>query len=322
MCKSFPVLRWRSRWLIIFIAANAGEHLTVDMLATRPPREAVIPSGRNSFAVADGRVEIPEKRASIVSFRDQEAGSSTSTLDLERYPPPTEEERLTLRKVADSIPAVAYTLCFVELAERASYYGVQTVFNNFIEFPLPAGGNGSGAVPKDNPNGTAGALGKGVQFASALTILFTFLAYVIPIFGAWVADTKMGRYKTIALGVIICGVSHIIMVCGAIPSVLKSGHGIGPFMVSFFILAIGAGIFKPNVAPTVLDQYVHQREYTRILKSGEKVLVDPETTIQRIMLIFYGFINCGAFFAIATTYRSVIHVFTWSPWILRANQYG
>jgi dipeptide/tripeptide permease len=52
----------------------------------------------------------------------------------------------------------------------------------------------------------------------------------------------------------------------------------------------------------VLDQYQHQRQYTKVLKSGEKVLVDPETTIQRMMLIFYGLINVGAFFAIATTY--------------------
>lgn len=32
------------------------------------------------------------------------------------------------------------------------------------------------------------------------------------------------------------------------------------------------------------------------------MLVDPETTIQRISLIFYAFVNVGAFFAIATTY--------------------
>lgn len=39
-----------------------------------------------------------------------------------------------------------------------------------------------------------------------------------------------------------------------------------------------------------------------MLKTGEKVVVDPESTIQRIMLIFYALINVGAFFAIATTY--------------------
>lgn len=59
-----------------------------------------------------------------------------------------------------------------------------------------------GAVPKtaalaDTP---AGALGLGSVDASALTNLFTFLAYVIPIFGGIVADTRWGRFKTICVG--------------------------------------------------------------------------------------------------------------------------
>lgn len=62
------------------------------------------------------------------------------------------------------------------------------------------------------------------------------------------------------------------------------------------------GMFKPCVAPTIIDQYQHQRSYTKVIETGEKVIVDPEITIQRIMLIFYGCINVGAFFAIATTY--------------------
>lgn len=61
-------------------------------------------------------------------------------------------------------------------------------------------------------------------------------------------------------------------------------------------------MFQPNIAPTIIDQYVHQKEYTKVLKSGEKVIMDPEATVQRIMLIFYGLINVGAFFALATTY--------------------
>ncbi|PVH94284.1 PTR2-domain-containing protein [Periconia macrospinosa] len=218
------------------------------------------------------------------------------------YPVPTEEEETTLRKVPGGIPSIAYLICFVELAERASYYGVKGVFNNYMQFPLPKGGDGTGAVPKSNPNGHAGALNKGLQFASAMSILFTFLAYAIPIFGAWLADAKIGRFKGIVLGVLIGGFSHIIMIGGAAPSLLKAGKGLAPFLVSFVLLAVGAGIFKPLVAPTLLDQYAHQKSYTKTLSSGEKVIVDPEITIQRITLIFYGFINVGAFFSIATTY--------------------
>ncbi|RFU78155.1 hypothetical protein TARUN_4087 [Trichoderma arundinaceum] len=215
---------------------------------------------------------------------------------------PTEEEKVTLRKVAGSIPTISWVLCVAELAERASYYGASQVFNDFMQFPLPAGGNGSGAVPKSNPNGHAGALNEGLQFASAFSTLFTFLAYVFPILGAYIADTRLGRFKTILLGVIIGAVAHVIMIGGAAPSLLKAGKGLAPFIVSFFTLAIGAGIFKPNVAPTVIDQYTNQRQVIKTLKSGEKVIIDPERTIQRVMLIFYAFINVGAFFAIATTY--------------------
>ncbi|KAJ4051998.1 peptide transporter ptr2 [Fusarium oxysporum] len=216
--------------------------------------------------------------------------------------PPTTEEKQKLRKIAGRIPWVSYLLCIVELAERASFYGCKTVFNNFLQFPLPKGGNGAGAVAKNDPNGHAGALNRGLQFASAMVLLFNFLAYVIPIFGAWLGDTKTGRFRAIMYGVIIGGVAHVIMVGGAAPAVLKAGNGLAPFMVSFFLLAIGAGLFKPNVVPLIVDQYTDQTEYVKTLKSGERVIVDPETTIQRIMLIFYMCINVGAFFMIATTY--------------------
>ncbi|EME46276.1 hypothetical protein DOTSEDRAFT_148348 [Dothistroma septosporum NZE10] len=226
---------------------------------------------------------------------------SASVIERETYPHPTDEESRTLRKVTDAIPTTAYLLCFVEFAERASYYGAKAVFSNFMQFPLPNGGNGAGA-PARGTQDTAGALGKGLQFSNAFVLLFLFLSYIIPIGGGWIADTKLGRFKTIALGVLICGVSHIIQICGAIPAVLQAGNGIAPFLISLFLLAIGAGLFKPNVVPTVLDQYRHQKAYVKALPSGERVLVDPESTIQRIMLIFYAFINVGAFFALATTY--------------------
>lgn len=59
--------------------------------------------------------------------------------DDNEYPAPTEEELATLRKVPAQIRLVSFALCLVEFAERASYYGARTVFNNFIQFPLPKG---------------------------------------------------------------------------------------------------------------------------------------------------------------------------------------
>jgi POT family proton-dependent oligopeptide transporter len=142
---------------------------------------------------------------------------------------------------------------------------------------------------------------KGLVFATAISIVFGLLYYTVPVFGAWWADARVGRFKAIIWGVLIGAVGHVILAGGAAPALLKAGKGLAPFIVSYGLLSIGAGIIKPLIAPILLDQLEHQKPYTKTLKSGEKVLVDPEITIQRILILFYGFINIGAFFAIITT---------------------
>lgn len=98
------------------------------MITTRPPPEVVEPIGENSFAVPG-------------DLRDEknlpyEINSDSSD---DEHPVPTEEESRTLRKVAENLPLVSFSLCLVEFAERASYYGAKTLFSNFIQFPLPKG---------------------------------------------------------------------------------------------------------------------------------------------------------------------------------------
>jgi len=221
--------------------STAGGELINDIIATSVPAAVAHPHGKNTFALEDGAATQDPGFAKRASVDVEAIGERTASVaEREEYPIPTEDEARTLRKVADAIPNTAYLLCIVELAERASYYGVQTVFSNFMQYPLPPGGNGAGATPKGSQE-TAGALGKGEQFSVAMGLLFLFLAYVVPIFGGWVADTKLGRFRTILIGVLICGVAHIIMICGTIPSVLRAGNGIAPFMISLFLLAIGAG---------------------------------------------------------------------------------
>lgn len=162
----------------------------------------------------------------------------------------------------------------------------------------------------------------GLQISSALTLLFAFLAYVIPIFGGWWADVHVGRYKAIIVGVLICGIAHIIQVIGAVPSIHAKGtaNSAPPFILGILLLAIGAGIFKPNIAPTVLDQNRQQKPYTKSLPSGERVIVDPEATTTRTMLIFYGFVNVGAFYMLATTYTEK-YVGYWLSFLLSGAIY-
>lgn len=162
----------------------------------------------------------------------------------------------------------------------------------------------------------------GLQASSGLTLLFVFLAYVIPIFGGWWADVHVGRYKAIIVGVVICGIAHIIQIIGAVPSILQKGaaNSAPPFVIGLLLLSLGAGIFKPNIAPTILDQNRQKNPYIKTLASGERVIVDPEATTTRTMLIFYGFVNVGAFYMLATTYAEK-YVGYWLSFLLAGAIY-
>lgn len=241
------------------------------------------------------------------AYRTQSDADSQAYDD---FPLPTAHEESTLRKVPGRIPWIAWFLCLVEFAERASYYGATTVFSNFIRNPLPQTST-TGKVMIHHPENPTleekpGALGMGGVASTSLTLAFKFFAYTFPIFGAWLGDAKWGRYKTILVGVLICGIAHIVQIAGAAPSVLVAHQAAAPFLISLFTLAIGAGIFKPNILPTVIDQYTHQKPYTKVLKkTGEKVIVDPELTVNRICLYFYMAVNVGAVFGVATVYAEL-----------------
>jgi hypothetical protein len=61
-------------------------------------------------------------------------------------------------------------------------------------------------------------------------------------------------------------------------------------------------MFKPNISPILLDQIPVTVPVTKTLKkTGEKVIVDPEATTERVMLWFYLLINVGGFMAVATS---------------------
>lgn len=153
---------------------------------------------------------------------------------------PTEEEKRTLRKVPGALPKVAYYICAVEFAERASYYGVSGLFGNYVNRRLPVGGNGYGAPPRGTQT-NAGALGMGSVISTAVSQSFSMLAYALPVFFGWMADARTGRFKLICWGIAVCGVAHVIMVASGSKQLLENGQSKGPFFLSVYILAVGAG---------------------------------------------------------------------------------
>jgi POT family proton-dependent oligopeptide transporter len=215
---------------------------------------------------------------------------------------PTAEEAKNLRHIAENLPLSAWLVAIVELCERFTYYGMSGLFQNYVNNPL------------DGSKGR-GALGLGHQGATGLTTFFQFWCYVTPILGAIIADQYLGKYKTIVLfcGVYLVGL--LILVCTSIPTALEHGAGLGGFIVAILVIGLGTGGIKSNVAPLIADQYKRKKMAVSTTKKGERVIIDPALTIQRIYMIFYGCINLGSLSLLATPYMERDIGF-WSGYLL------
>lgn len=144
-----------------------------------------------------------------------------------------------------------------------------------------------------------------------------FWQYFMPLLGAYVADQYWGRYKTIswALGIDIIG--HLILIISAIPPVIKNdGGALGAMIIAIIVIGFGTGGFKPNVNPLIVEQLGEQYMHVKTLKSGERVVVDPAVTIERIYLWFYFFINTGALVGQVTMVFAEKHVGFWLSYTL------
>jgi POT family proton-dependent oligopeptide transporter len=205
---------------------------------------------------------------------------------------PTEEDLVTLQRVPAKIPWKIYTIAFVELVERMSYYGTIAVYSNFIAKPLvtPTGA----ALNPDSDNAQPGALDMGKQVAFSLTTFNAFWVYCTPLLGAWIADTYLGRFKTIVYSVIVAEIGHIILVASSAPSVLaKPNSSLAAFIIGLIVMGLGTGTFKPNISPLIAEQVPEERMRVEV-RNGERVIVDPAVTVTRIYNYFYFFINVGA----------------------------
>ncbi|EER27641.1 hypothetical protein D8B26_006266 [Coccidioides posadasii str. Silveira] len=204
---------------------------------------------------------------------------------------PTDEEMLTLRRVSDKIPWITFSIAFVELCERFSYYGTINVFTNYIQRPLPEGSTtGAGGTHR-----TAGALGLGQRASAGLTMFNQFWSYIMPLVGAYVADQYLGRFKTIMWSIACAMVGHIILIISALPPVIAKGpSALAAFAVGVVVMGIGTGGFKSNISPLIAEQYKESHPYVTTTKKGERVIVDPAATISRIYHYFYLMINIGA----------------------------
>lgn len=117
------------------------------------------------------------------------------------------------------------------------------------------------------------------------------------------ADQYLGKYKTIVYFACIYIVGLLILVLTSLPISLEHGAGMGGFVAAILVIGVGTGGIKANVAPLIADQYTRKRMAIKTIpKTGERVIIDPAVTIQRIYLIFYCCINIGSLSLLATPY--------------------
>uniref|UniRef100_A0AAX7V661 Solute carrier family 15 member 2 n=1 Tax=Astatotilapia calliptera TaxID=8154 RepID=A0AAX7V661_ASTCA len=148
------------------------------------------------------------------------------------------------------------SICFIvvnEFCERFSYYGMKALLTLYFLTYLK--------WDKD--------------LSTAVYHAFSGLCYFTPILGAFIADSWLGKYKTIIYLSIVYVIGHVVKSVGAIPTVGSTELHIALSMSGLILIALGTGGIKPCVAAFGGDQF--DEEHT--------------TERQKFFSIFYMSIN-------------------------------
>ncbi|CAN0879756.1 Protein NRT1/ PTR FAMILY 8.2 [Linum grandiflorum] len=163
-------------------------------------------------------------------------------------------------KPADKLKTGNWRACrFIlgnECCERLAYYGMSTNLVNFLGERLNMG-NAKAATTVTNWSGTC---------------------YATPLIGAFLADAYLGRFKTIAIFVMvyICGMTLLTM-SAAIPGLRPSCNGdschatsnqTAVCFVALYLIALGTGGIKPCVSSFGADQFDDNDESEKQKKSS------------------------------------------------------
>lgn len=151
------------------------------------------------------------------------------------------------------------SICFIvvnEFCERFSYYGMKAVLTLYFLSYLH--------WDKD--------------LSTAVYHAFSSLCYFTPILGAIIADSWLGKFKTIIYLSIVYVIGHVVKSVGAIPTVGDTKVHIALSMIGLILIAFGTGGIKPCVAAFGGDQFDEEHVSAR----------------QKFFSVFYMSINAGS----------------------------
>nr|XP_006137750.1 solute carrier family 15 member 2 isoform X2 [Pelodiscus sinensis] len=128
-----------------------------------------------------------------------------------------------------------------EFCERFSYYGMKAVltlyFLNFLHWDE--------------------------NLSTTVYHAFSGLCYFTPVIGALIADTWLGKFKTIIYLSIVYVIGHVIKSVGAIPTVGNQMVHVILSMFGLALIALGTGGIKPCVAAFGGDQFEEEHAQER-----------------------------------------------------------
>uniref|UniRef100_A0A3Q4I908 Solute carrier family 15 member 1 n=1 Tax=Neolamprologus brichardi TaxID=32507 RepID=A0A3Q4I908_NEOBR len=147
-------------------------------------------------------------------------------------------------------PLSIFFIVVNEFCERFSYYGMRAVLVLYFKYFL--------RWDED--------------FATTIYHTFVALCYLTPILGAIVADSWLGKFKTIVYLSIVYAVGQVVMAVSAIQDITDANKDGTPdnmtlhvalSMLGLFLIALGTGGIKPCVAAFGGDQFEDHQEKQR-----------------------------------------------------------
>ncbi|XP_076579539.1 solute carrier family 15 member 1b [Chaetodon auriga] len=163
---------------------------------------------------------------------------------------PDKRERKSKSMMIFGYPVSIFFIVVNEFCERFSYYGMRAVlvlyFTSFLKW--------------------------GDDFATTIYHAFVALCYLTPILGAIVADSWLGKYRTIVYLSIVYTVGQGVLAVSSVNDITDSNRDGTPdnmdfhialSMVGLILIALGTGGIKPCVAAFGGDQFEEHQEKQR-----------------------------------------------------------
>lgn len=174
------------------------------------------------------------------------------------------------KKVEKFPPQIKY-IVGNEGCERYSYYGMRCILVPFM------------VAASLTSLGHAAGLGFTHEHATEVMHLFMGVCYLLPLFGAYIADRFWGRYQTILYLSLFYCLGHATLAVFE-----KSEWGL---YAGLGLIALGSGGIKPCISAFVGDQFRH----------------DQTDMLSKVYGLFYWMINFGSFFSTILTPITLKH---------------